>query len=465
MKALIDVRPTAEQLALFSRIQPGVEIIRGAAGSGKTTTALLKLRSAIGFYLNRRRRQSEPKAVNVLVLTFNKTLRGYIKELASKQVSQDDAIKLEITTFNAWSRRHVDCSAILTIDQTQTLLESYSRNISADVKFFADEAAYVLGRFPFGQLDEYLSSRRDGRGISPRMERPSRVLLLENVIKPYLNYKKKNNYMDWNDLAIEMYSTLYESYDVIVVDETQDFSANEIRAIMKQSARESTITFVLDSVQKIYSRSFSWAEVGISIRPENSHKLSINYRNTKEIALLAAALLQGVRTDDDGSLPDFSNVERRGSLPLVICGDYISQASYCVEYIKENINLETDSVAFLHPKGWFRDLVPILGQSRLPYKVIQSQSEWPSGEENIALTTFHSAKGLEFDHVFMIGLDGSILNSAKSEDLDYEDTARLRRLVAMGVGRARESVIIGFSKHDMPSISSCLQNVTVRLEL
>lgn len=47
MKALIDVRPTAEQLALFSRIQPGVEIIRGAAGSGKTTTALLKLRSAI----------------------------------------------------------------------------------------------------------------------------------------------------------------------------------------------------------------------------------------------------------------------------------------------------------------------------------------------------------------------------------------------------------------------------------
>lgn len=76
MKALIDVIPTAEQLALFSRVSPGVEVIRGAAGSGKTTTALLKLRACVGFYLSRARRQVNPKPVRVLVLTYNRTLRA-----------------------------------------------------------------------------------------------------------------------------------------------------------------------------------------------------------------------------------------------------------------------------------------------------------------------------------------------------------------------------------------------------
>jgi len=45
MRVLANVRPTPEQLAIVSRNRPGIEVIRGAAGSGKTTTALLRLRS------------------------------------------------------------------------------------------------------------------------------------------------------------------------------------------------------------------------------------------------------------------------------------------------------------------------------------------------------------------------------------------------------------------------------------
>ena len=65
MKALIDVVATPEQLALFSRVRPGVDVIRGAAGSGKTTTAILKLRSAVGFYVARMSRQKTPSPVRV----------------------------------------------------------------------------------------------------------------------------------------------------------------------------------------------------------------------------------------------------------------------------------------------------------------------------------------------------------------------------------------------------------------
>lgn len=462
MKALIDVKPTAEQLALFSRVQPGVEIIRGAAGSGKTTTALLKLRSAIGFYLNRRRRQTEPKPVNVLVLTFNKTLRGYIKELAKNQFSIDDAIDMDVSTFNSWSIALLGPQNMLTIDQTQSMLRQYGYPFFGDPDFIADEAAYVLGRFAKNSLDEYLTARRDGRGTVPRMERPNRAILLEKVIKPYLEYKVENSLKDWNDNALDLSGHKYKNYDVIVVDESQDFSANEIRAIMNQAAKDCTVTFVLDSAQKIYARSFNWSEVGINIRPENSHKLSLNYRNTKQIATLAAALLHGIQVDDDGSIPNLNGVKKEGDMPIVICGEYLNQVKYCISYIKESVDLTNQSVAFLHPKGWFRDLKVALVSENLGYEIIQSLSEWPEGDENIALTTFHSAKGLEFDHVIMIGLDGSVLDSNEVNDLENEKGARLRRLIAMGVGRAKESIIIGFSNYDIPNIFNSMKDVVIR---
>ena len=52
MRTLQSIQMTPEQLAIFSRNQPGVELIRGAAGSGKTTTAPLKLKAQIAAYVN-----------------------------------------------------------------------------------------------------------------------------------------------------------------------------------------------------------------------------------------------------------------------------------------------------------------------------------------------------------------------------------------------------------------------------
>lgn len=53
---------------------------RRAAGSGKTTTALLRLREQIQVRLSRRERFGHDTPVRVLVLTFNRTLEGYICE-------------------------------------------------------------------------------------------------------------------------------------------------------------------------------------------------------------------------------------------------------------------------------------------------------------------------------------------------------------------------------------------------
>jgi len=86
----------------------------------------------------------------------------------------------------------------------------------------------------------------------------------------------------------------------------------------------------------------------------------------------------------------------------------------------------------------------------LPYVEITRESEWPQGEENIALSTLHSAKGLEFDHVFILGLNAEVL--PHGEDADDEKLITLRRLLSMGIGRAKKSVILGYSPGDVSKL-------------
>jgi len=87
MRILPPVTPTPEQLTILLESRPGVFVVNGAAGSGKTTTALLRLTRLCGHWLSRKQRLGLTAPVRVLVLTYNKTLEGYISQLAETQVA------------------------------------------------------------------------------------------------------------------------------------------------------------------------------------------------------------------------------------------------------------------------------------------------------------------------------------------------------------------------------------------
>jgi superfamily I DNA/RNA helicase len=401
--------------------------------------------------------------VRVLVLTFNRTLRGYINELAQDQVQRGSDLRLTISTFGHWSRDLTQANNLLD-DSGRSLITGFGANISLRPDFLVEEVDYVLGRYLPGDLDTYLDSKREGRGTSPRVERALRERLLNEVIRPYQAAKEAANTRDWNDLAVDLATTLREEpYDIVIVDEGQDFSANQVRAIQNHLARDHTVTFILDAAQRIYNaRFFTWKEVGMTIPSNATFRLSQNHRNTKQIAAFARQIIEKLDVTDDGTMPDLDSCAREGPLPKLLVGTFGKQMAYAVDYIKRFVDLKHDSVAFLHPKGggWFGHVREQLDQAGLPYIDITREADWPAGEENIALSTLHSAKGLEFDHVIMLGLNAEVVQHNDETDGAFEN---VQRLFAMAVGRAKTSLIFGYKPQDAPSLVKLVKKSTYEL--
>lgn len=466
MRVLRRVHPTPEQIGVVRRIQTGVSLIRGAAGSGKTTTALLALRAATGAAVNQLRSEDRLPA-NVLVLTYNNSLRSYIAAVAEEElIDYADNVRLFISTFDKWAMDTLGWGSITAFEATREKLALLASAFPRDTGFVIDEVEYLIGRFPPEQLADYLTIERTGRGASPAMPQPVRRQLLDHVVQPYLKWKADNGAQDFNDVALNMaHATPHFRYDVIVIDEAQDLSANQLRAVMRHAATDATITIVTDSAQRIYPRGTPWGGAGITIAPGRSVRLNENYRNTRQIASLAASIATGLAVDDDGSLPNPANCRRDGPSPVLLLGKFGLQLDYVLQRLRD-IDLVNETVGFLHLKGggWFDAVRRALSNNGFGFCELQGAMEWPEGPENIGLCTFHSAKGLEFDHVFIIGLAGAHASYGAAPDDDRYDAHR--RLVAMGVGRAKQTVILGTKPgEDLPLLGAIPTAVIERVRL
>lgn len=460
MKHLGQVAPSPEQLAIMSTNQLGAELIRGSAGSGKTTTALLRLKSLTNFMRVRKDREGDTSPVRVLLLTFNRTLAGYVRALAEAQMLNPDH-HLEIFTFAKWAREklaepeinHASANAYLS-----GLAASFN---GLETNYLIQEVEYILGRFRPENVSDYLAAERTGRGTLPRVDVNLRKRILNEVIYPYQQYMADMGWLDWNMLALRATDQLKSlAYDIVVVDESQDFSANQLRAIRHHLADKHAVTFVIDTAQRIYARGFTWTEAGFTIAPNRSHRLRENHRNTRQIAAFAAGILDGMTVDVDGMLPDLDCAKTMGRLPQVLYGKYSQQLDWAIEYIRTQVDLSLETVAFLKPQGgmWFDSLRSRLCHENIGFVEMTRNAEWPEGDENVALSTFHSAKGLEYDHVIILGFNHQ--NTVFGDEEVSDQVRVLRNLLAVAVARARKHVVVGYKPGEESRLTEFFVNGT-----
>jgi ATP-dependent DNA helicase Rep len=76
--------------------------------------------------------------------------------------------------------------------------------------------------------------------------------------------------------------------------------------------------------------------------------------------------------------------------------------------------------------------------------ILERNQEQDTGDQ-ISLMTLHAAKGLEFPHVFMIGMEESLLPHQNSIDLDNVEEER--RLAYVGITRAQRTCTLSYCTH------------------
>jgi DNA helicase II / ATP-dependent DNA helicase PcrA len=81
----------------------------------------------------------------------------------------------------------------------------------------------------------------------------------------------------------------------------------------------------------------------------------------------------------------------------------------------------------------------------LQEQALYSEQDALSGEGGrVALMTLHNAKGLEYDHVFVVGMEEGTFPHARS--LDEQNLEEERRLAYVGITRAKKSLTLTYAK-------------------
>lgn len=462
------VKITTQQQECINYPSNGDLLVRGIPGSGKTTVLVERARTL--------KLRGE---TNILLLSFNAMLSQFIVELSRKTPGEP----VEALTFHAWSQRLLNGSGkwpyngyIWKDDQDSALrqarravnarLKSVAgarvpsmpgvsggadepKRVAAEIKFLKEELAWLKGLGKDRQ--RYMDEPRAGRGSSGvTVLRPHREWIWA-VFEEYQAILNKRRQVDYDDVAL----LLHEHRDRIpadrrpnhvLVDEAQDLSAMQLRVI-KELARKS-VTIAADKGQSIYGRNFSWAGLGIDIRGRSKSLLQ-TFRSTRQIIQLARSLQRKdplVLKKDDEYVPGV-DPDVDGPPPEVYHADTLAQQMpQVIRWVVRRLDeYARDTIAIIVPtRDWRKKYQEELDRRRIPHVVLIKEERPDVLAPGVKVVTYHSAKGLEFDHVAVTCLRDGTMPARPGPDLSREDQedfyATERRKVYVAITRARLTV-------------------------
>ena len=452
-------RPEQQQYVDMERAP--LILLKGAAGSGKTTVGIYR---AIHLAEQGRR---------VLVLTYNHTLSSVTRALIEELIGPLPRNLQVMTLHSLMGRLMSKRSMVLNRSEegkTRKFLHDALQEVrmkdmavvlQRDEKFFEEEIRRVIKGLGMKSVEEYKVVERYGRKTALSTKQREAVWRVYEAYQRRLGQAKLH---DWSDFAPAVLDTLLvqpvdDPFDDIIVDEAQDLTPVDLRVIqqfVRPSSGEimgpmSSVMILADAAQTLYSRGFSWKQAGIQARGRTAI-LRKNYRNTRQIAEAAAYLLeQNVLMRSSSEYVDPEWTQRQGPSPILVkAANTYGQ----IELVRERIlDLVSDQIFRLSD---FAVLCPTnqlceqcqreLEQAGLR-TVLHKDSDFDLLEERVKILTIHSAKGLEFPVVFLVGLTVGVLPSTQGLQHAEAEEAQLyieqqRTLCYVGMTRAAEALYL-----------------------
>ena len=439
--SLID--PT--QFDLITRPAAGYLVIRGSAGSGKTTVALHRI-----AYLA----YADPRidGPDTLVVVFSRALARYVAHVLPSLGLEG----VRITTYRDWileeRKRHFQRLPNAQREDTPAIVQRIKLHSALDLALERQIARVPGARTVEQATDDWASVLTQRQLLGD---------VFAEAAPGAFSEAELDRFVDWNRRrleAIHEFQAGDEEADAgldpeddalllrawqrrvgplqrgkkplrlrhIAIDEVQDFAPIEVRVLLECMERESSITLSGDTQQHLMENSgfTSWSgffeELGVD--GAEIETLKVSYRSSGQVMHFATSLLGDLQEDEEV-------VTTRNGPPVELFR--MTDRGACVAFLSDvlrdlMIAEPLASVAVLTPNANASDLYyEGLARAELPRLRRIRDGEFPF-EAGIEVTEVTQVKGLEFDYVIVLDADAG----------HYPDTPASRRQLHVAATRA-----------------------------
>lgn len=461
---MLDLSP--EQDRIVRTESTGVNLIKGVAGSGKSTVGMYRA-------LHLAKQRAMFSVSRILFLTYTDTLARVVKQLFDELQDRDEESweqTIIVSTFREWILEYVG-NKITPAKYDPNIAETCLAKVIGKLlpekndtprelelkgnQFLYKEISEVLKGRDITSLEQYKNTERVGRG------RPIDGKTRELVWQIFLEYKKElenEGILDEADLYL-VAQQIYEQdpkfpvFREVVVDEAQDLPpiALKLAAAMAGGGSSQHLTLLADPSQSIYYRGIPWKDGGIELHGSRVKNLKKNYRNTQQILEVSWSLSEA---DPSGSLDESVSPDKAtklGPKPRWIIT--LGRSNQDLKKLKELIYR-------IHDSGSYRygDIAVLARRNEDVTKISNYLSHanllvchfrddrFDILENDIKVITINSAKGLEFPIVFLMKVDEGRIPRKLDHIRDPADLQQglreERQLLYVGMTRASEMLYI-----------------------
>ena len=425
--------------------------VTGGAGTGKTVVAMHRARHLA-------RTLCSAPGDRILFTTYTANLAQDVAASLAHLCGPDMG-RIEVVHLHAWAGRYLrnqgrkfEVASPSELDACWDDAIRASGEREFDPGFLRQEWEQVVQTHEIRDAAEYYKVARVGRGRT--LSRPQRLKVWK-VFERYTEALLRRGKAEWGSVIGDAQSLLELNgptlpYKAVVVDEAQDFHAQDwrlIRAIVPGGPDD--LFVVGDAHQRIYGQKVALRACGINVQGRAS-RLRVNYRTTEEIRSWAMAVLAGVEIDDlDGEKEEEKGYKSLMSGPrpeIHRFGGRDEELRYVGERVKELVGLRPAEHVCLVArtnKLLKDDYQPMLAALGIKSTLLDQRGEG----QGVRLATMHRVKGLEFPAMILAGINARYmplpvpgLPDDPASKADHED--RERALLFVAATRARDLLVV-----------------------
>jgi len=234
----------------------------------------------------------------------------------------------------------------------------------------------------------------------------------------------------------------------LFIDEYQDINDTQERFIRALHHPGATVTIVGDDAQNIYTWRGSCVDYILNFHQRfpqvADFQLATNYRSTAAIVAVANSIMRHIPTLPHKQLMTAAQRNAQGDRPEV---RYFARTAEERDWITESV---CKTLANGQTVAILSKFNSVLYSYEAAFKKMGLRCRFVEADKDnvqtptVYLSTFHSAKGLEWDNVYLVRMNDEVFPQQKDDDSVLQE----RRLFYVAVTRARRQLCMTYSRNE-----------------